>query len=87
MQDINADMYREISKIQPTGTMNPTPVFVCRSQKTLETRTVGANGDHLRIKLRSGQGDIFGIGFKKAELEPLTHEGSVDVAFSLDKNT
>ena len=87
MQDINADMYREISKIQPTGTMNPTPVFVCRSQKTLETRTVGANGDHLRIKLRSGQGDIFGIGFKKAELEPLTHEGRVDVAFSLDKNT
>lgn len=87
MQDINADMYREISKIQPTGTMNPTPVFVCRSQKTLETRTVGANGDHLRIKLRSGQGDIFGIGFKKAELEPLTHEGSVDVAFCLDKNT
>ena len=87
MQDINADMYREISNIQPTGTMNPTPVFVCRSQKTLETRTVGANGDHLRIKLRSGQGDIFGIGFKKAELEPLTHEGSVDVAFSLDKNT
>lgn len=87
MQDVNADMYREISKIQPTGTMNPTPVFVCRGQKTLETRTVGGNGDHLRIKLRSGQGDIFGIGFKKAELEPLTQEGSVDVAFCLDKNT
>lgn len=87
MQDINAEMYQEISKIQPTGTMNPIPVFVCRGQKLLETRTVGANGDHLRIKLCSGQGDIFGIGFKKAELEPLTHEGAVDIAFSLDKNT
>jgi len=87
MQDVNAEMYREISKIQPTGTMNPTPVFVCRGQKTLEARTVGGNGDHLRIKLRSGQGDIFGIGFKKAELEPITQEGSIDVAFCLDKNT
>ncbi len=87
MQDVNDEIYREISKIQPTGTMNPTPVFVCRGQKTLESRTVGGNGDHLRIKLRSGQGDIFGIGFKKAELEPLTQQGSVDVAFSLDKNT
>ena len=87
MEDVNADMYREISKIQPTGTMNPTPVFVCRGQKTLEARTVGGNGDHLRIKLRCGQGDIFGIGFKKANLEPVTQDGSIDVAFCLDKNT
>ncbi len=87
MKDINEDIYREISKIQPTGTMNPTPVFVCRGQKTLESRTVGSSGDHLRIKLRAGQNEIFGIGFKKAELGPLTQEGSVDVAFALDKNT
>lgn len=87
VQDINNEIYKEISKIQPTGTMNPTPVFVCRRQRTLETRTVGSTGDHLRIKLRTGQGDIFGIGFKKAELEPLVRENSVDIAFSLDKNT
>ena len=87
VQDINGEIYREISRIQPTGTMNPTPVFVCRGQRTLESRTVGAGGDHLRIRLRTGQGDIFGIGFKKAELETLTRENSVDIAFSLDKNT
>ena len=86
-QDINNEIYKEIAKIQPTGTMNPTPVFVCRCQRTLEARTVGSTGDHLRIKVRTGQGDIFGIGFKKAELEPLVQEGSVDIAFSLDKNT
>lgn len=87
MQELNGEIYKEICKIQPTGTMNPTPVFVCRGQKTLESRTVGSSGDHLRIKLRAGQGDIYGIGFKKAELEPLMREGSVDIAFSLDKNT
>lgn len=87
MQNINHETYKEIAKIQPTGTMNPIPLFVCRCQKTLEARTVGGGGDHLRIKLRSGLGDIFGIGFKKADLEPLVREGSVDIAFSLDKNT
>lgn len=87
MQDINHEIFKEISKIQPTGTMNPTPVFVCRGQQPLETRTVGNTGDHLRLKLHTGHGDIFGIGFKKAELEPLVREGSVDIAFSLDKNT
>lgn len=87
MQDINHEIFKEISKIQPTGTMNPTPVFVCRGQQPLEARTVGNTGDHLRLKLHTGHGDIFGIGFKKAELEPLVREGSVDIAFSLDKNT
>jgi len=87
IQDIHGDIFREISKIQPTGTMNATPVFVCRNQRPLEIRTVGMNGDHLRLKLRGSQGDIFGIGFKKAELESVVREGSVDIAFSLDKNT
>ena len=78
---------RKFPAFQPTGTMNPTPVFVCRGQQPLETRTVGNTGDHLRLKLHTGHGDIFGIGFKKAELEPLVREGSVDIAFSLDKDT
>lgn len=86
LNDINKEIYQEICKIQPTGTMNPQPVFVCRGQTTIETRTVGSNGDHLRIKLRGSQGDIFGIGFKKAELEPVVQQGSVDIAFHLDKN-
>lgn len=85
--DIKDSLYQEISKIQPTGTQNPTPVFVCRTQKVAESRTVGGNNDHLRIKLRTGQGDLFGIGFKKAELEPLTRDGAVDIAFNLDLNT
>lgn len=86
LNEINHEIYKEISKLQPTGTMNPQPLFVCRGQTTLESRTVGNNGDHLRIKLHSEQGDIFGIGFKKAELQPLVQEGSVDIAFHLDKN-
>ena len=87
MQDISMEMYREICKIQPTGTMNPMPVFVCRGQKTIETRTVGANNDHLRIRLRTPQDEIVGIGFKKAELEQVAKTGNIDIAFSLDINT
>ena len=87
MSDINAEIYKEISRIDPTGTMNPTPVFVCRSQKPVETRIVGGQGDHLRIRVRGPQYDIFGIGFKKAELQSMAQEGSVDIAFNMDKNT
>ena len=84
--DITPDLYKEICKIQPVGTQNPTPLFAARCQKTSETRIVGNNADHLRIKLHTVQGDLFGIGFKKAELEPLTRNGSVDIAYNLDKN-
>lgn len=87
LNDLNNDIFEEINKIQPIGTINPPPVFVCRGQTTTEIRTVGANGDHLRIKLKTNQGEIVGIGFKKAELEEIVREGSVDIAFTLDKNT
>ncbi|MBP3584972.1 MAG: single-stranded-DNA-specific exonuclease RecJ, partial [Peptococcaceae bacterium] len=87
MGEINTDIYKEISRIEPTGTMNPTPVFVCRGQKPIETRIVGGQGDHLRIRVRGPQYDIFGIGFKKAELQPMVQQGSIDIAFNMDKNT
>lgn len=85
--DINTEIYKEISKINPTGTMNPTPVFVCRGQKPIEARIVGGQGDHLRLRIRGPQNDIFGIGFKKAELQPMVQDSSIDIAFSMDKNT
>ena len=87
ISDINNEIYKEISKIQPTGTMNPMPMFVCRGQRPVETRIVGGQGDHLRIRVRGPQSDIFGIGFKKAELQPLVQNGSIDIAFNMDKNT
>ena len=86
VNDLNNDIYDDINKLQPTGTANTLPVFVCRSQTTTEVRCVGATGDHLRIKLRTNQGEIVGIGFKKAELETVIAEGSIDIAFHLDKN-
>lgn len=87
VSDINSEIFKEISKINPTGTMNPPPVFVCRGQNPIETRIVGGQGDHLRIRVRGPQSDIFGIGFKKAELQPMVQEGSIDIAFNMDKNT
>lgn len=87
LNELNYEIFEEINKIQPTGMSNPSPVFICRGQTTTEVRTVGTNGEHLRIKLKTNQGEIVGIGFKKAELENLLSEGSVDIAFSLDKNT
>ncbi len=86
VNDLNNDIYDDINKLQPTGTANALPIFVCRSQTTTEVRCVGATGDHLRIKLRTNQGEIVGIGFKKAELESVIAEGSIDIAFHLDKN-
>lgn len=87
IRDINAEIYKEISKINPTGTMNPTPVFVCRGQRPIEARIVGGQGDHLRLRVRGPQNDIFGIGFKKAELQQMVQKNAIDIAFSMDKNT
>ena len=83
---INYNFYNELNRLQPFGMQNPAPVFVLRGLKASESREVGANGDHLKVKFIAYKGDINAIGFKKAYLADLVSHKKVDVAFNLEKN-
>lgn len=83
---INYNFYNELAKLQPFGMHNPPPIFALRGLKAGESRTVGTNSDHLKIKFVTSKGDINAIGFKKAYLEDTVKHDLVDVAFNLEKN-
>jgi single-stranded-DNA-specific exonuclease len=60
---LNGQIFQLIQKFAPFGNGNPTPVFLSRGAKVIDCRTIGNNGDHLKLKLRQGNAVWEGVGF------------------------
>ncbi|MFN2111933.1 MAG: single-stranded-DNA-specific exonuclease RecJ [Anaerolineales bacterium] len=85
LPDLNQGLYKEISKLEPTGEKNPPPVFCIKGLGIKKTATVGAGGDHLKLTLSDGTYLINAIGFNFGELAPDLPK-KVDVAFHFTEN-
>ena len=65
----NPDLIAAIERAGPFGSSHPEPVFVLPSHQVIEAQEVGQN--HIRVKLRAGDGaHIGGIAFRAAD-QPL----------------
>lgn len=64
----NPDLLAAIEKAGPYGAGHPDPLFVLPAHQLVEAQTVGQN--HLRLKLRAGDGAMIGgIAFRAADQE------------------
>lgn len=82
----NMDLAKELAVLEPTGHANEQAVFLTRNLKVLETKTVGADKDHLKIKVvGDGEPPIDCIGFR---LGDWAHElpEYIDVVYNLEVN-
>jgi single-stranded-DNA-specific exonuclease len=78
---------REISRLAPYGQGNPYPVFSFHDLRVKESRVVGANSAHLKIKFESEGKTLEGIGFNMSgHLAWLNDRDRVDVAGTLEIN-
>ncbi len=63
---VNGKLIASLSQLAPFGVGNPEPVFLSRGLEVAEVRTMGADGEHLRLSLRDGRATwpavAFGIG-------------------------
>ena len=73
---------RWLQYFQPYGQANPEPTFLSRGVSVAETRLLGKNGQHLRLKLKDGPVTWPAIAFGMGEraVEPGQR---VDVVYSL----
>lgn len=69
--------YDLIQKLAPFGESNPVPVFLSRGVAVLDCRTMGNNGEHLRLKLKQGNNIWNCVAFN-------TGENIRDVASGMD---
>ncbi len=59
-----------LPRFEPCGQENPTPMFVSRRVPVMRSWTVGAEGRHLRLKLRDGPITWDAVGFNLGHAQP-----------------
>ena len=85
-QEITEDLIKDISRLEPFGASNPSPVFAVKGFTLQEKRLMGSNKEHLRLTVEK-DGKVFNaiwwsygdIGLKK--------DDTLDIAFSPQLNT
>ncbi|MCH7952595.1 MAG: single-stranded-DNA-specific exonuclease RecJ, partial [Chloroflexi bacterium] len=85
---INGKLIGSLAQLAPFGVGNPEPVFLSRNLEVTDIRTMGADGEHLRLSLRDGRvtwpAVAFGVG--KQDIEPGAHLDAV-YTFSADRGS
>ena len=86
LSELNFDVLKHLTFLEPTGYGNPEAVFVSRDVKVKAARTVGADGKHLKLALEDERGlTVDSIGFRlghlKSDLPP-----RVDILYRFEAN-
>lgn len=81
--EVDLALCQEVQRLGPFGAQHPAPVFCLRDVVVHQyPQRIGANGQHLRLILRQGQGVLPAIGFGKGLwADELAAGVAVDVAF------
>ena len=75
-----------IQSLAPFGEGNPAPVFLTRAVRVLEARLVGANRQHLKMRLAQRGATISAIAFNQGDKIRETRR-SIDVVYSVGLDT
>ncbi len=82
LEELRIDAVRSLSVLEPFGVGNPRPVFVARDVRVLDVRPVGAEGAHLRLRVRQGRAAFDAMAWRAGEGPRAVRPGrTVDLAF------
>ncbi|HXF52055.1 MAG TPA: single-stranded-DNA-specific exonuclease RecJ [Dehalococcoidia bacterium] len=80
LQAVTGEEIRWLRLLGPFGAGNPEPTFLARGLEVVDQRAVGADGAHLRLRLRSGTVVWPAIAFRQAERAPAVGD-RIDAVF------
>ena len=85
--DISWSVLEYLEKMGPFGYGNPKPKLIGRQLEVVEARTVGAQSQHLKLKVRYGEHTLEAIAFNQGFLLPQMQVGrKIDTMFELTAN-
>jgi single-stranded-DNA-specific exonuclease len=64
LPDLGGDTFQVTQQLAPFGRGNPVPIFLSRGVEVIDCRTMGNNGEHLRLKLKQGGCAWDGVAFR-----------------------
>jgi single-stranded-DNA-specific exonuclease len=85
ISELTFDLHGWITRLEPCGQGNPSPVFFTRGAQIRSKRCVGKDSSHLKMTLSDGRTNIDAIAFGFGYMEKSLLE-TVDVAFALEEN-
>ncbi len=83
LHDLAGDTFPTIQKLAPFGRNNPAPTFLSRRVEVTASRTMGANREHLRLKLKQGDTVWDGVGFRLGQYLTEAHS-HIDIVYNLE---
>ena len=84
--ELNFELLKHLAYFEPNGYGNPDAIFVSRNLKIKTSRTVGAEGKHLKITFENERGlSMDAIGFRLGHLQR-TLPSRVDALYSFESN-
>ena len=82
LRDIMGPTFQKLRQLEPFGIGNPAPVFLTRWVTVEDVRTMGADGQHLRLRLRSGGAAWDAVAFRQSWQSAAG--GHADIIYTLD---
>lgn len=84
---ISKDLCKKISQFQPFGIGNPTPLFFTQAFTVLESKLLGKDKNHVKLKVQKEGSTFEAIAFSMPEIHDEIHEGTVvDMMYSIEEN-
>lgn len=81
-------LWKELRDFEPFGFGNPEPVFSSSGVEVLDSRLVGKEGKHMKLKIRQGSIVVDAIAFGLGSVQKsLQSDTPIDIAYCLDMNT
>jgi single-stranded-DNA-specific exonuclease len=84
--EVSTRLLRELNMLEPFGTGNERPVFLCRSVEALGSHT-SSNGKHLFLKVRGEGGLVSSAVLWDGGDYPIEPNTRLDLAFEIEEDT
>ncbi len=88
-QDLSLGLVKDIDRFEPFGLGNPRPILMVKDLEVIDTRWVGKDRNHLKLKLKHPKSTkiIDAICFRAHEdFERIRRSSIIDLAFTLSEN-
>jgi single-stranded-DNA-specific exonuclease len=87
INNLDWELLKQLKRFEPFGLGNPMPTFVARKLHVVDARTVGREGKHLKLKLKSNGVVFDAIAFGMGDLFVKLSTGKkVDVVYTFEEN-
>lgn len=87
LKELSVEKIKELDKFRPFGTANSKPLIATKDVSVIQNRTVGLDGNHLKLKVAQEKDTLDIISFRNGQLkEYLFNEQMIDVLGYIELN-